>query len=122
MDGSCAGFDESLNDHDGADAFEAALEPLPTWDGVAYSAGGGYTNGSGSKNHAAAARLRGYEFPSIDQSVDSLTDVLQSPAGWTCRLHTEAWCWAESNTKNTSERMRSYWINLCFVPLVAYNV
>lgn len=49
MDGSCAVLDENLDDHDDADAFEAALEPLPAWDGAAYSS---------SKNHAAAVRTR----------------------------------------------------------------
>jgi len=48
MDGSCAaGFDDYghdvLDGHLEADVFEAALEPLPTWDGAAYSIGGGNT-------------------------------------------------------------------------------
>eukprot|EP00752_Nemacystus_decipiens_P002681 g2507.t1 len=55
--GSCSGFDENL-DHADADAFEAALEPLPTWDGVAYSASGGITNGRSSEKYAAAVPPR----------------------------------------------------------------
>ncbi|CAM9741941.1 unnamed protein product [Ectocarpus fasciculatus] len=36
--GSCDGFKNDADDSDGgADAFEAALQPLPTWDGLAYS-------------------------------------------------------------------------------------
>lgn len=54
MDGSCAGFDENLDDHADADAFEAALEPLPTWDGAEYSTGGVNATGRSFKNHAAA--------------------------------------------------------------------
>lgn len=46
MDGPCAGgFDDhehdDLDEHQEVDVFEAALEPLPTWDGAAYSVGGG---------------------------------------------------------------------------------
>ncbi|CAM9692262.1 unnamed protein product, partial [Ectocarpus sp. 8 AP-2014] len=38
MDGSCDGFQNNADDSDGgADAFEAALQPLPAWDGLAYS-------------------------------------------------------------------------------------
>lgn len=55
-DSNWMGCDENnLDDHVEADAFEAALEPLPSWDGVAYSASGGNPNGLSSKNHAAAA-------------------------------------------------------------------
>eukprot|EP00903_Cladosiphon_okamuranus_P016387 g15112.t1 len=55
MDGSCTGFDENLDDHADADAFEAALEPLPAWDGVEYSAVGGNRR---SKKHATTTPPR----------------------------------------------------------------
>ena len=54
-DSNWMGCDENnLDDHVEADAFEAALEPLPSWDGVAYASGGN-PNGRSSKIHAAAA-------------------------------------------------------------------
>lgn len=57
-DSNWMGFDENLDDHADADAFEAALEPLPTWDGVAYSASGGNTNGLSSENDTTAVPPR----------------------------------------------------------------
>lgn len=43
MDGG-DGFNNNADDSDdGADAFEAALQPLPTWDGLSYSTNRGNT-------------------------------------------------------------------------------
>lgn len=72
MDGSCAGFDENLDDQGDADAFEAALEPLPAWDGVTYSTSRGGADGTSSKNHASAAQRRRCGYPSF---FSTLTDV-----------------------------------------------
>ncbi|CAN0399475.1 unnamed protein product, partial [Pylaiella littoralis] len=60
---SCAGFDDDDLDNDNlgnADAFEAGLEPLPTWDGAAYSSPtSSNKNGGGStRRHAAPERHR----------------------------------------------------------------
>lgn len=68
---SCAGFDDDDLDNDNlgnADAFEAGLEPLPTWDGAAYSSpNSSNKNGGGStRRHAAPERHRRCEAPSLN--------------------------------------------------------
>lgn len=79
MDGSCAGFGEnlSLDDHVDADAFEAALEPLPTWDGVEYSAGGGNTTGRSPKSHASAVPPKRYGLLSVAKRQTDVTGCRQ---------------------------------------------
>lgn len=58
MDGSCAGFDDNLDNHDDAETFEAGLEPLPTWDGAAYSPNVSNNNNGSRRRQAATERQR----------------------------------------------------------------
>ncbi|CAM9419821.1 unnamed protein product [Ectocarpus sp. 13 AM-2016] len=81
MDGSCDGFQNNSDDSDGgADAFEAALQPLPAWDGLAFSTDKGNAESDIVWGTRQRARYKSAPSPSREHFPGVLDDLNLGPA------------------------------------------